>query len=210
MLFFFCGFLTSTSIRFYFSPKDRSIISSVLSLKLPLKLLPSSRAASTFRLMGRQPVKPSALASGGHSPSQPPNQQASLFMRSCYCWAVFRNKRKLKSLAVWRHPELRGWGAEKVGGRNERQKFLSFPAGVFQIPQATAPSAVRVKWAARGETQESRGEEETHILERTRHLRTQRRCSASVCSRLLQVPPASGLKVNAGRCLPSTYPHAPL
>lgn len=55
-----------------------------------------------------------------------------------------------------------------VGG-GERQKFLSFPAGVFQIPQATALSAVRVRRRARGETRESR------ILERTRQLRTERK-----------------------------------
>lgn len=90
----------------------------------------SSRAACTFRLAGRQPVKPLALASSGHSPSQPPNQQASLFMRACYCWAVFRNKRKLKSLAVRRHPELKeaggDWGRGGMKGRNSCHSPLVF------------------------------------------------------------------------------------
>lgn len=144
----------------------------------------SSRAGCTFKLVGRQPAKPLVLASSGRSPSQTPNQQASLFMSACYCWAVFRNKRKLKSLAVRRHPELtEGWGAAEDGGGNERQKFLSFPAGVFQIPQATALSAVRVN-SERGNSREPR-EEESRILERTRHLRTDQRRLASVCNRLL-------------------------
>lgn len=63
-------------------------------------------------------------------------------MRACYCWAVFRNKGKLKSLAVRRHPELREWwwcwgggllaeddgggGGEGMKGRNSCHSPLVF------------------------------------------------------------------------------------
>lgn len=121
--------------------------------KVSLKSLTVLDVASTFRLLVLL-VRPAASKTDTTSqqrplsfspPAPPPNQQAPLFMRGCYCWAAFRNKRKLKSLAVQRHPKLREqqcWVGGCGGGvwlrKNERQKFLSFPAGVFQIPQATA------------------------------------------------------------------------
>lgn len=98
-------------------------------------------------------------------------------MRGCYCWAAFRNKRKLKSPAVQRHPKLREQGVRGGGWlrKNERPKFLSFPAGVFQIPQATAswlcewskqPEG-KLKRTARGREPHSWGDASpTHRIER--------------------------------------------
>lgn len=85
-------------------------------------------------------------------------------MRACYCWAVFRNKRKLKSLAVRRHPELRGGGQLRTEG-NERQKFLSFPTGVFQIPQATAPRLCEWSEQREGKLNRAAGGRELHSWE---------------------------------------------
>lgn len=150
----------------------------------------SSRAACTFRLAGRQPVKPLALASSGHSPSQPPNQQASLFMRACYCWAVFRNKRKLKSLAVRRHPELKEAGGATEDGGEWKAEIPVIPRWCF--PDSSSDSSLGCASevnSERGNSREPR-EEESRILERTRHLRTDQRRLASVCNRLLST--ASG------------------
>ncbi|CAJ1086097.1 small integral membrane protein 20 [Xyrichtys novacula] len=118
-------------------------------LKVALKSFTAPDLASTFG-PHEAPCQqnPTARASNGHSPSQPPNQQAPLFMRGCYCWATFRNKRKLKSLAELERSKVKRAKGERgpavvvvvVERRRwgERRKFLSFPAGVFQIPQATA------------------------------------------------------------------------
>ena len=64
-------------------------------------------------------------------------------------------------------------GGRRVKRKNEKQKFLSFPAGVFQIPEATAPRACeRSKRVGRGWGKGGvRQKEEKHILEATRHLR---------------------------------------
>ncbi len=61
------------------------------------------------------------------------------------------------------------------GGKNEKQKFLSFPAGVFQIPQATASRLCewskqpegKLKRTARGREPHSWGDASpTHRIER--------------------------------------------
>lgn len=138
-------------------------------LQLPLKSFTALDAASTFGLLGLL-VRPAANKTDwdDHSPPQAtPDQQSPLFMRACYCWAAFRNKRKLKSPAVRRHPEVRerARGCEG-GGRKKGKKFHSFPAGVFQIPQATAlqpcewSTQAEGKWkrAARGRGAHSWGD----------------------------------------------------
>lgn len=166
--FFFCGFLTSTGIRFYFSPKDRSIISSFLSLKLPFKTLAVFPCSLYFQTRG--PAASKTLGAGQRRPLSisTPNQQASLFMRACYCWAAFRNKRKLKSSAVWRHPELSGVGGREGGwggmkGRNSCHSLLVFSR--FLKRQLPRPC----EWSERreGKLKRAAGGREPHSWEDT-------------------------------------------
>lgn len=125
----------------------------------------SSRAGCTFKLVGRQPAKPLVLASSGRSPSQTPNQQASLFMSACYCWAVFRNKRKLKSLAVRRHPELtEGWGAAEDGGGEWKAEIPVIPCWCF--PDSSSDSSLGCaseQW--KGKLERAAGGREPHSWE---------------------------------------------
>lgn len=117
----------------------------MVHFKAAVKSLVVLDVTYTFRIRGLSvrnccQHNPTAWASNSHSPSLPPNQQAPLFIRACYCWAAFRNEKTQEPGCA---------GASKVksakglGGRglreNEEQEFLSFPTGVFQIPQATAP-----------------------------------------------------------------------
>lgn len=127
-------------------------------LQLPLKSFTALDAASTLGLLGLL-VRPAASKTDwdDHSPPQAtPDQQSPLFMRACYCWAAFRNKRKLKSPAVQRHPEVRerARGCEG-GGHKERQEIPLIPRWCFPDSSSDSSAAVRVKYASRGEMEES-------------------------------------------------------
>lgn len=126
-------------------------------LQLPLKSFTALDAASTFGLLGLL-VRPAAKKTDwdDHSPPQAtPDQQSPLFMRACYCWAAFRNKRKLKSPAVRRHPEVRERARGCGGGQKERQEIPLIPRWCFPDSSSDSSAAVRVKYASRGEMEES-------------------------------------------------------
>lgn len=157
-----CGFLTLTSIPF-----QSLVLQEKRQLKKELEhafmvlqrwcVLPLNPSQSSMQPLladfqdyqqGLLPAKPTAPASSSHSPSQPSNQQAPLFMRGCYCWAAFRNKRKLKSLAVQRHPKLREQGVRvRRGAVKEKRKaeIPLIPRWCFPDSSSNSSSAVRVK-----------------------------------------------------------------
>lgn len=159
-------------------------------LQLPLKSFTALDAASTFGLLGLL-VRPAASKTDwdDHSPPQAtPDQQSPLFMRACYCWAAFRNKRKLKSPAVRRHPEVRERARGCEGGAERKARNSSHSPLVFSrfLKRQLCSRASEVR-KQRGNGREQ-PEEEERILEGTRHLHKNRIESRSTsCSACLSM-----------------------
>lgn len=148
-------------------------------LQLPLKSLTVLDAASTLGLLGML-VRHAASKTrpGRPPPPSPPATHPHPHQQSPHClWELVivglrsETRENSRGLAVRRHLEVserergRARGCEG-GGEKKGKKFLSFPAGVFQIPQATAPqprewsTQAEGKWkrAARGRGAHSWGD----------------------------------------------------
>lgn len=153
--------------------------------KVALKSFRVLDVACTFELLGpfARPAASKTDSAGQQRPlsfTTPKSTSPIVYERLLLLGCIQKQEKTQEPVCAEASKVKRAKGVRGWLRKNEKQKFLSFPTGVFQIPQATAPRLCEWSKQAEGEI-EANGERKRTTFLRGRVTYTQNRKTLDLC-----------------------------